>query len=172
MSIDIYEFHTDPSKLKGYGTEEHKIYRDLIQVINRGGDALEYNDHAQYIFAAFIKKYENNKSKILKMISGDAKMSYIYALTTLHGPFPQGEDSISKAPSFAFKYALNIIKGRFKLGEPAIAADATYAYRYAKEVIKNRFELGEPAILHQKNYVNRYTEYVLIPNGIHVDGFN
>lgn len=63
MSLDIYKFHSDPSKLKGYGTEEHKIYRDLIQVINRSGDALEYNDRAEYIFADFLKNMKIKKIK-------------------------------------------------------------------------------------------------------------
>ena len=43
---------------------------------------------------------------------------------------------ISKNAKYSYLYALDILKGRFELGEKVISKDAHYSYYYARNVLK------------------------------------
>lgn len=146
MSLDLYELHVDPSKLKGYQSEEYQIYENLHQLVELIRERISHRDYDDATFDNFINAHAQHKNKIIRMIASSAKFSFYYAATTLLAPFP--------------------------LGEKAISTDAQYSYKYAKEVLGDRFKLGEPVMMDDSYYNDHYTYNVLKPNGYKVKGFN
>jgi hypothetical protein len=82
-----------------------------------------------------------------EIIARDPAASLDYASYVLKGPFPKGENNLSKNPDYAYLYAKDVLKGPFPKGEDAIAKEAPLALSYAKEILKNRFKKGEDAII-------------------------
>lgn len=148
MSLDIYELHTDPSKLKGYESESYQIYDHLKHLVNMMKHSASYEMYSDegLTFDNLINAHPKLKNKIIKIIASSADLSYYYAATTLLSEFP--------------------------LGEKAISTNAQYSYKYAKDVLGDRFKLGEPVMMDDSYYNDHYTYNILRPNGYNVKGFN
>ena len=98
--MNLYNFHAKPKLLDGY---------DSVP---------ENNPHF------FWEKYRNNKEELKKRekyIAKDAEYSYDYARDVLRGPFPAGEEAISKNNFYANEYAVNVLGKDFYLNGKLIA---------------------------------------------------
>ena len=124
--MNLYKLHSKPESLDHYET-----------VSNSNPDI-------------FWDKYKNNPEELKKRekyIAKSTKYAYKYASEVLKGPFPAGEEIISKDIYFALEYAKYVLKGKkFPAGEEAISNDEQYSYLYARDILKGPFPLGEDAI--------------------------
>jgi hypothetical protein len=68
--------------------------------------------------------------------------AYCFARDVIKGPWPEGEDTISKDAEWSYYYAKAVIKGPWPKGEDVISKEAEYSYYYAKDVIKGPFSKG------------------------------
>mgnify|MGYP000998023101 CR=1 FL=1 len=141
MPLDIFKLHTDPSKLKGYGTKILRTYTALqslkkedqrpdeiiTDITNNGvlGDALN----------KVIKYSDIPIEKLEKIISVDANLAYSYAVNVLKSRFQIGEKSISKNAGFSYLYAVNVLHGRFHMGEDVIKTDDDIWEFYQEDVL-------------------------------------
>jgi hypothetical protein len=64
------------------------------------------------------------------------------------------------APFWAYWFAKNVIKGPWPEGEDAISKDTYFSYQYAKEVFKGPFPKGEKAISKDAFWSSRYNDYI------------
>lgn len=88
------------------------------------------------------------------------RLAYTYALSVLHGRFPQGEQTIVKNPWHALCYAKDIIKGRWPDGETTIKSTAKTACEYAVGVIKGRWPEAEAVILQDRTAKRIYADFL------------
>ena len=95
-----------------------------------------------------------------ELIALDCILSYVYAKQ--NGPFPLGEEIISKFPHYSYAYSRWVLNGPFPLGEPAISTDPHYSYMYAKHVLNGRFQLGEKEIAKETYIRSQYVNDVLL----------
>lgn len=168
--LNIFDYHTNPQQLKGYGSESHKLYNDINDLVHK---MMHNPSRSQGLtFDDIIGSDPRHKQKILKIIASSPHSSYFYALTTLLSPFRLGEKAIATNPQRSYEYSRDVIGGRFKMGEEIISNDPHWSYYYARDVIKGRFEMGEEAMMNDEYYRGAYTDSILDPNGLKVKGFN
>ena len=118
--MNLYKFHAKPESLNHY------------QIVS------ETNPEV------FWEKYKNNPIELKKRekyIAENTLYSYKYAVDVLKGPFPAGEEAISKVAEYACEYARYALKGPFPAGEAAIATDIFCSEDYAIDVLKKDFYL-------------------------------
>lgn len=139
--MNIFELHSDPSKIRGYDKQEYLIPEKAINAIVRGVPP------------------SNRRNMLLKVISQDPNTSYTYASFT-RKPFKQGEKAMATDSLTAVDYAEHFLKGRFEIAEPVIAKNSWHSYRYACNVLKGRFELGESTLKNDKSLWIPYTNMV------------
>jgi lambda repressor-like predicted transcriptional regulator len=86
--------------------------------------------------------------------------AYWFALEVIKGPWPKGEDVISKSAHWSYDYARDVIKGPWPEGEDAISQDAGWSHCYAKYVIKGPWPKGEDVISKDVHWSSRYNDYI------------
>jgi hypothetical protein len=64
-----------------------------------------------------------------------ARNAFCYAIEKIHGPYKEGEESISKSANYSYYYA-EFLKTRFKMGEKAIKGTTGYLQLYESNVLK------------------------------------
>ena len=90
--MNLYQLHSDPESLHKHDEAHNNVPK------------------------LFWEKYKNNSAELKKRedsISKDVEYSfysYWYARDVLDGPFPKGEEAISKDPQYSYLYAKNILK--------------------------------------------------------------
>ena len=126
MPLDIFKFHTDPTKLKGHGNDIVSLYHWLDKFLDKNAMP-ELKNQSNYI---------NNKSKIEHIIaSGDSEDAYNYAKHILNGPFKLGEKAIATDAYSSFMYAHDVLRGRFEMGEEVMKKDKSYWDDYQEGVL-------------------------------------
>jgi hypothetical protein len=114
------------------------------------------------------REYDKPASKKMEtIIALNGELAYFYALRVLHGPFPEGEESIAKMPNWAVKYSRFILKRRFPKAEKYIAESPEFCYEYFKHVIKKKLpnKMHQAMIMlsfkHPNNqFINKYLKEI------------
>lgn len=94
------------------------------------------------------KEITRKKEELIKR--KDIPAIYLFALHTLHSPFPEAEDIIATSAEFSYSYAKFVLSGRFEKGEKAISENVDYSMLYSKFVLDERFPMAEKLILKSK----------------------
>lgn len=141
--MNIYEFHNNPSILKGYD-QRNSIVPKLVY------DNIIANEHQ-------LKGSDDEEA----IIATSPTYSYLYAREVLKGPFVIGEKAISLNARRSYRYAKDVLGHRFLLGEQAILNDPVVSIQYAKDVLKSRIVEIEPLIISKfgKSSLEEMTEF-------------
>src|SRR5229473_6592586 len=115
--MNLYQFHSNPSKLIGYDAAFDQV------------PELAWNRYNDNILE--LKKREHLWKK-------NVRCSYLYALDILNGRFLEGEAIIATSAHWSCWYAADAIKRRFPEGEAAIVMSALYSYYYALYALKKK----------------------------------
>lgn len=117
--MNLYDYHSEPSKLIGGLTPEF-----LIPVLACSRLMRNPNDP--------------DKTKLEKVIATDKDLSLMYATKVLHNKrFELGEPAIAKSADASWHYVDTVLKDRFKLGEPVLFANPWYREQYFKNLRKH-----------------------------------
>ena len=103
---------------------------------------LLFKEADEYILDVFFQKYKDSPEKLKKRekaISVDPRYAFCYAVLT--GPFPAGEEAISKDAEYAYNYAEYVLRAPFPAGEAAIAKEDWTSSEYAYNILKKDFYL-------------------------------
>ena len=90
--------------------------------------------------SAYASMHEQNQKAL--EASRSPRLSYLYAMNVMKGPFPLGELSLGEDANYSYLYARDVIGGAFPMGELAIARNKEFAYMYALNALKGRFPMG------------------------------
>lgn len=79
------------------------------------------------------------KDSIKSNALNNPKTAYFYAKIILHGPFSEGEATISHSPKFSYYYAKEVLHHRFEAGEPVLAHSSGWWFDYWIDILDGKW---------------------------------
>lgn len=166
--MNLYDLHKDKSKLKGYDeVSKHDLevawdrYVDDVEELRKRENLWATDPDFALMYAEEVDNKFPLGDKVISALASDAHTALNYAKFVLRGPFPEGEESISKDADDAVEYARKVLKRRFESAEHVIARSSSAAVEYATRVLKGRFKEAERAIAQDPYLAVEYAKEIL-----------
>lgn len=107
----IYEYHSRPESLYGWGMD----------------------DDVPWVALENIKQHGPTPRRE-QAVAKNADTAFKYAVQIIKGPWPPGEAAIAQNPRYVYEYARDVIKAPWPPGEAAIATNNQYSTLYKRFV--------------------------------------